>query len=155
MKNNRENPTTAVGRAGNNRPALAFLYTPRVALPAGEYAFSPSELLDGSGFRWRTSAFRIVKGMPRAQQPAVTAPAQTPAARPQTRTGAVTWTKVQKAAQQGYASAQFELGSAYAAGNGVLQDYVEAHKWLNLAAAPAEGEERSKAAACATRWLHE
>jgi TPR repeat protein len=54
---------------------------------------------------------------------------------------------VRRSAQQGYASAQFELGSAYASGTGVLQDYVEAHKWLNLAAARLEGEERNKAAA--------
>lgn len=36
-------------------------------------------------------------------------------------------------AEQGYASAQFSLGSMYANGLGVTQDYVRAVKWLNLA----------------------
>ncbi|MFO1351579.1 MAG: tetratricopeptide repeat protein [Gammaproteobacteria bacterium] len=34
----------------------------------------------------------------------------------------------------GDADAQFMLGRLYAAGNGVVQDYVQAHKWYNLAA---------------------
>ena len=39
-----------------------------------------------------------------------------------------------KAAEQGRALAQYELGLMYYEGRGVLQDYVEAHMWLNLAA---------------------
>ena len=39
-----------------------------------------------------------------------------------------------KAAEQGDAAAQYNLGLMYANGRGVPQDYVEAHKWLNLAA---------------------
>ena len=39
------------------------------------------------------------------------------------------------AANSGDASAQLTLGYAYALGDGVIQDYVEAHKWFNLAGA--------------------
>ncbi len=37
-------------------------------------------------------------------------------------------------AEQGDASAQFNLGSMYSNGLGVPQDYVLAHMWINLAA---------------------
>jgi clan AA aspartic protease (TIGR02281 family) len=40
-----------------------------------------------------------------------------------------------KAAEQGNAGAQVNLGAAYARGEGVPQDYVQAYMWLNLAAA--------------------
>ncbi len=36
-------------------------------------------------------------------------------------------------AEQGDADAQFILGGMYAAGQGVPQDYVQAHMWSNLA----------------------
>ena len=36
------------------------------------------------------------------------------------------------AAEQGYAIAQFFFGLMYANGQGVPQDYVQAHKWINL-----------------------
>ena len=39
------------------------------------------------------------------------------------------------AAEQGVASAQGNLGVMYDNGEGVPQDYVQAHKWINLAAA--------------------
>ncbi len=45
-------------------------------------------------------------------------------------------------AQQGDADAQFMLGYAYALGEGVLQDYVQAHMWFNLAAAAGKSEAR-------------
>ena len=38
------------------------------------------------------------------------------------------------AAEQGDASAPFSLGFMYATGQGVPQDYTQAHKWVNLAA---------------------
>ena len=38
-------------------------------------------------------------------------------------------------ADQGNAYAQNDLGVMYAKGQGVSQDYVQAHKWLNLGAA--------------------
>ena len=38
------------------------------------------------------------------------------------------------AAEQGNAAAQYNLGVMYNNGRGVPQDYVQAHKWLNLAA---------------------
>src|SRR5262245_35157776 len=40
-----------------------------------------------------------------------------------------------KTADQGHASAQFYLGLRYANGQGVPQDYMQALKWFNLAAA--------------------
>lgn|GEM_PF-3864191 len=44
-------------------------------------------------------------------------------------------------ARQGVADAQLALGGLYASGVGVPQDYVQAHKWLNLAAA--QGKSRA------------
>ncbi len=38
------------------------------------------------------------------------------------------------AAEQGFASAQCNLGVMYYKGQGVPQDYVQAHMWFNLAA---------------------
>ena len=39
-----------------------------------------------------------------------------------------------KAAEQGHANAQYDLGLMYSEGNGVPQDNVEAYKWFTLAA---------------------
>ena len=39
-----------------------------------------------------------------------------------------------KAAEQNYAAAQYNLGFCYDNGEGVAKDYVEAYKWLLLAA---------------------
>ncbi len=44
-------------------------------------------------------------------------------------------------AEQGHAEAQTMLGYMYASGKGVLQDYIQAHLWFNLAAA--QGDERA------------
>ena len=49
-----------------------------------------------------------------------------------------------KAADQGHAGAQFNLGAIYYSGQGVPQDYVEAHKWRNLAASRASTEDRKQ-----------
>ncbi len=46
---------------------------------------------------------------------------------------AVKW--FQKAANQGHASAQNNLGVSYGYGQGVIQDYVTAYAWANIAAA--------------------
>lgn len=56
-----------------------------------------------------------------------------------------------RGAEQGLASAQFNLGLMYSAGIGVLQDYVEAYKWLNLAAARATGDTQGVYAAARER----
>jgi TPR repeat protein len=40
-----------------------------------------------------------------------------------------------RAAERGYAQAQAKIGLRYADGQGVAQDYVQAHLWLYLAAA--------------------
>ncbi len=44
-------------------------------------------------------------------------------------------------AETGDASAQYSLGNMYANGQGVPQDYVEAHKWYNLSASRLTDEE--------------
>ena len=44
------------------------------------------------------------------------------------------------AAEKGDAFAQSQLGLRYAKGEGVAQDYVQAHKWVNLAAADGDVE---------------
>ena len=45
-----------------------------------------------------------------------------------------------KAAEQGDASAQFNLGGMYATGEGVPEDYVMAYVWANLSAAQGKKE---------------
>ena len=52
---------------------------------------------------------------------------------PQDYTEAVNWYR--KAAEQGFASAQYRLGNMYKDGQGVIQDIVYAHMWSNIAAA--------------------
>ncbi|MGA2577190.1 MAG: tetratricopeptide repeat protein [Bryobacteraceae bacterium] len=59
---------------------------------------------------------------------------------PQNYTLAVRWTH--KAAEQGNAGAQYNIGCLYAQGRRVPQDYVQAHMWLNLAASRASGDEQ-------------
>ncbi len=44
------------------------------------------------------------------------------------------------AAEQGHASAQYYLGLMYGEGQGVPQDYVQAHMWFNLAGAQGDKE---------------
>ena len=51
---------------------------------------------------------------------------------------------LRKAADQGHADAQYNLGSMYSNGQGVPQDYVEAHKWHNLAASRASAEDQKE-----------
>jgi len=49
-------------------------------------------------------------------------------------------------AERGHAKAQFGLGLMYGNGEGVPQDYVQAHMWYNLAASIfPPGEDRDKA----------
>jgi len=47
---------------------------------------------------------------------------------------ATAWEEWRPLAEQGNANAQYNLGGMYANGQGVPQDYVQAHKWFNLAA---------------------
>jgi TPR repeat protein len=56
---------------------------------------------------------------------------------PQDHQEAVRWYRL--AADQGYADAQYNLGVMYYKGQGVPQDYGEAHMWLNLATSRASG----------------
>ncbi|MFP4502860.1 MAG: tetratricopeptide repeat protein, partial [Candidatus Hydrogenedentota bacterium] len=53
---------------------------------------------------------------------------------------AVKWYR--KAAEQDYADAQLNLGVMYRLGEGVVQDYVRAHMWLNLAASAGDADAR-------------
>ena len=47
-------------------------------------------------------------------------------------------------AEQGHASAQTNLGTMYDDGQGVLQDYIRAHMWFNIAASSGESKKASK-----------
>ena len=46
-----------------------------------------------------------------------------------------------KAAEYGKVVGQYALGVMYANGEGIPQDYIQAHKWLNLAASKAEAKD--------------
>jgi GDP-D-mannose dehydratase len=49
-----------------------------------------------------------------------------------------------KAAEQGDAQSQFNLGSCYEYGRGVTKDLIQAYKWLNLAAATGKSGAENK-----------
>ncbi len=53
--------------------------------------------------------------------------------------------------EQGNARAQWILGSMYRDGEGVPQDYVRAHKWINLAASRASAEKNKEDASARDR----
>jgi TPR repeat protein len=57
---------------------------------------------------------------------------------PQDLAQAMDWYR--KAAERGYADAQYNLGVMYANASGVPQDFVQAHKWFSLAAAQGEAD---------------
>ena len=57
---------------------------------------------------------------------------------------AVAWYR--KAAEQGHIEALHKLGRMYHQGRGVPQDFVEAHRWYNLAASRLTGDQREEAA---------
>ena len=61
---------------------------------------------------------------------------------PKNDTEAIKWFR--RAADQGHASAQLNLGLAYVKGEGIPRNEVEAYFWLNLAAA--QGSENAKQA---------
>lgn len=61
---------------------------------------------------------------------------------PQDYAQAATW--FGKAAEQGHADAQFNMGDMDHLGRGVPKDYVEPHKWRNLAAAQALPEKQKE-----------
>jgi len=61
---------------------------------------------------------------------------------PQDYAEAVRWSR--KAAEQGLDVAQFYLGLMYGKGQGVPQDYTQAHLWFNLAASRTTGEDQQK-----------
>ena len=53
---------------------------------------------------------------------------------------AVSWYR--KAAEQGLADAQYNLGWMYALGRGVPEDYAQGYAWLSIAAS--QGREKAK-----------
>ena len=55
---------------------------------------------------------------------------------------AVRWYR--KAAEQGHTDAQVNLAAMYATGEGVRRDYVQAHKWMSVAASNARGQDAEK-----------
>jgi TPR repeat protein len=61
---------------------------------------------------------------------------------PQDEQATVRWYR--KAAEQGHAKAQCNLGAMYVGGRGVTQDYVRAHMWFNIAGANGEKVGREK-----------
>ena len=61
---------------------------------------------------------------------------------PQDHPQAMQWFR--KAAEQGLAPAQFNLGRMYEKGQGVPQDFVRAHMWYSVAAAAMSGDDRKK-----------
>jgi hypothetical protein len=48
------------------------------------------------------------------------------------------------AAEQGYSIAQSNLGLMYGKGHGVIQDYIRALMWFNIAASSGENKKASK-----------
>ena len=63
---------------------------------------------------------------------------------PQDYVPAAAWYR--KAADLGSAPAMNNLGFMYRNGQGVLQDYVEAYKWMSLAMARSTGENQKRVA---------
>ena len=51
-------------------------------------------------------------------------------------------TQFESAARRGQVEALYNLGLAYSTGQGVVVDYVAAHKWFNLAAMKGVNEAR-------------
>ena len=51
-----------------------------------------------------------------------------------------------KAADQGDTQAQAYLGIMYFNGQGIAQDYVQSHMWMNLAASRASGDDQKRIA---------
>ncbi|MGK2286721.1 hypothetical protein [Pedomonas sp. V897] len=71
--------------------------------------------------------------MPGMNPSAIASPAAASARSPEsTRSGTVE--RLLAAARRGEAQAYYDLGTAYALGEGVDIDLVEAHRWYNLAA---------------------
>jgi uncharacterized protein len=60
---------------------------------------------------------------------------------PQDYTAAMSWFR--KAAEQGEAKAQFNVGIMYAHGQGVPRDDVQAHKWLDLVSSHSGASEKA------------
>ncbi|MGO9938882.1 MAG: hypothetical protein ACLPH3_14535 [Terracidiphilus sp.] len=62
---------------------------------------------------------------------------------------------LRSAAVQGNAESQLALGELYEDGHGVVQDFVQAHMWYNLAASAGTPEAESRRDALATKMTRE
>jgi hypothetical protein len=62
---------------------------------------------------------------------------------PATRAAETPLADLRTLAEQGDATSQYGLGVLFADGRGVLQDDVQAHKWLNLAASRAPSDKQA------------
>jgi hypothetical protein len=129
----------------------SFLLKPRGALAPGEYAFAYAGIVwEGTYYAnalcnpWTVSAFRIVEGAPLTQAPPPPPSATSPPSPAAPANSASDVQGLRRAAEQGDAAAQGRLGHLHFLGRGVLQDYVEAYKWLNIAAARLEGDDRNQ-----------
>jgi hypothetical protein len=60
-----------------------------------------------------------------------------------------------KAAEQGNADSQFNLGFMYKNGNGVIQDAVIAHMWFNISAASGDAGSSEQRSIIEQRMTHE
>ena len=69
-------------------------------------------------------------------------PERTSSGQPIPQTDAQALRGYRKAAEQGDADALFGLGGMYISGEGVAQDLVEAHVWIDLAASRASGDKQ-------------
>jgi uncharacterized protein len=65
---------------------------------------------------------------------------------PQSYAEALKW--VRKAADQGDAQGEYDLGYSYDSGKGVPQDYAEAAKWYRLAAKQGTHRRRITSGSC-------
>jgi Sel1 repeat/Protein of unknown function (DUF3551) len=119
--------TTAGGRGGRCVASPYFRRDTTVATKsAGAVA---ARVVDRAAIRPSRAA--SVRSVPEAQgaQPSGIAPSGTSDQLP-----AQDYATIVNSAERGDATAQYNLAAMYDSGRGVLQDYVLAHKWYNLAA---------------------
>ena len=119
--------TTAGGRGGR---CIESPYYPREAAPATRSVRAvPARVADRPVVQApRAAAVRAVPESRTAQPTGVT---------PVTASNQLLtqdYASIVNSAERGDATAQYNLGVMYDTGRGVLQDYVMAHKWYNLAA---------------------
>ena len=132
--------TTAGGRGGRCFPSP--YYRPQIAAGGTHQAAAGPVTDRPAARRTRASAPPNIRVSRTAQSSASPSP-------PVQSIAAPDYAAVLRLAEQGDATAQYSLAVMYNNGQGVPQDYVQAHKWFNLAAArfaPWEADVGSNAA---------